>query len=42
MIALDYKGDIFPCLRYMESSLGANITPIIIGNVESGIMTNQK
>jgi sulfatase maturation enzyme AslB (radical SAM superfamily) len=22
MIAVDYKGDIYPCIRYMESSLG--------------------
>ena len=42
MIALDWKGDIYPCLRYMESSLGINIEPIIIGNVNDGIMTNAK
>ena len=42
MIAVDYKGDIYPCLRYMESSLGNNISPIIIGNVDNGIMTNEK
>jgi sulfatase maturation enzyme AslB (radical SAM superfamily) len=38
MIAVDYKGDIYPCLRYMESSLGNEVPPIIIGNVETGIM----
>lgn len=38
MIALDYKGDIYPCLRYMESSLGDNVPPIIIGNINTGIM----
>ena len=42
MIAVDYKGDIFPCLRYMESSLGAQIKPIIIGNVKTGIMTTKE
>ena len=41
MIAVDYKGDIFPCLRYMESSLGDKVPPIIIGNVYDGIMTKQ-
>lgn len=37
MIAVDYKGDIFPCLRYMESSLGNSVPPIIIGTVAGGI-----
>lgn len=37
MIAVDYKGDIYPCLRYMESSLGSNVPPYIIGNIECGI-----
>ena len=36
MLAIDYKGDIFPCLRYMESSLGNDVPPIIIGNVYKG------
>ena len=42
MIAVDYKGDIFPCLRYMESSLGDNVEPIIIGNVNDGIEVTPK
>lgn len=42
MIALDYKGDIYPCLRYMESSLGTDVPPIIIGNVYDGIMQDAK
>lgn len=42
MISVDWKGDIYPCIRYMESSLGNNIEPIIIGNVNTGIMTNAK
>ena len=37
MIALDWKGDIFPCLRYMESSLGSDKPPYIIGNINEGI-----
>lgn len=40
MLAVDWKGDIFPCVRYMESSLGPNIPPVIAGNVNDGIMTN--
>lgn len=42
MISVDYKGDIYPCIRYMESSLGSSVEPIIIGNVYSGIMTTSK
>lgn len=38
MIAVDYKGDIYPCLRYMESSIGEDIKPLIIGNVNDGFM----
>lgn len=41
MIAVDWKGDIYPCLRYMESSLGNSQPPLIIGNVYDGIMTKQ-
>ena len=42
MIAIDWKGDIFPCLRYMESSLGENIPPFIIGNLKDGVMMTQE
>lgn len=41
MIAVDYKGDVFPCLRYMESSLGTDQPPVIIGNVYDGIAVTQ-
>lgn len=37
MIAADYKGDIYPCLRYMESSVGNDVPPYIIGNLEDGV-----
>lgn len=39
MISCDYKGDIYPCIRYMESSLGPDIKPLIVGNVYDGILT---
>lgn len=42
MISCDYKGDIYPCIRYMESSLGDKIKPVIIGDVNNGIMCNSK
>lgn len=42
MISVDWKGDIYPCIRYMESSLGNQVDPIIIGNVNTGIMVDAK
>lgn len=42
MLALDYKGDFYPCIRYMESSLGKNITPIIFGNINDGLFPNEE
>ena len=42
MIAIDWKGDIYPCIRYMESSLGNDAKPVIIGNSEKGIMNNKE
>lgn len=42
MIAVDYKGDIYPCLRYMESSIGDDIEPLIIGTVDKGFMFDEK
>lgn len=39
MIAVNWKGNLYPCLRYMESSLGADAAPLIIGTVDAGIMT---
>ena len=41
MLALDWKGDYYPCIRYMESSLGPNITPLKIGNINTGIGTSE-
>lgn len=42
MLAVDWKGDLYPCIRYMESSLGDEREPIIIGNVNTGILTTEK
>lgn len=33
MLALDYQGKLYPCLRFMSSSLGTDIDPYIIGDV---------
>lgn len=37
MLAIDYKGDIFPCLRFMNSSLNNQQPEYIIGNINHGI-----
>ena len=39
MLSCDWKGDLYPCIRYMESSLGKDQKPIIIGNVNDGLVT---
>ena len=36
-VALDYKGNLYPCIRYMESSLNGNQKPIIVGDIYNGI-----
>ena len=41
MLAIDPDGNIYPCLRYMESSLGKDRKPLIIGNVDEGLMKKQ-
>ncbi len=35
--AIDYKGDIFLCIRYMESSLNGKQKPLNIGNIYHGM-----
>lgn len=37
MLAIDPDGNLYPCLRYMPSSLGEDQPPLIIGNVWDGI-----
>lgn len=41
MIALDSDGIIYPCLRFMPSSLG-DVKPITMGNVEEGFLCTQE
>ena len=38
MLALDYKGNIYPCIRFMPSSLGNNKKPLLLGDAENGIL----
>ena len=37
MLAMDPDGYLYPCLRYMESSMGDDIVPMRIGHVDNGI-----
>ena len=37
MLACDYKGDIYPCIRFMKSSLGDSVKPYKIGDINNGI-----
>lgn len=37
MLACDPEGNLFPCIRYMETSLGTAQKPMIIGNLKEGI-----
>jgi len=37
MLAVDYKGEFFPCVRFIENSLGSDAEPFIIGDINTGI-----
>lgn len=42
MLSINYTGHMFPCIRYMESSLGTDVPEVIIGDLETGIMQRDK
>ena len=37
MLAFDTEGNAYPCVRYMESSLGSDAPPVIIGDAWNGL-----
>lgn len=37
MLSIDPNGELYPCIRYMKSSLGDSQKPLIIGHVDSSI-----
>lgn len=39
-LALNYSGKIYPCIRYMDSSLNGKQKPLYIGEVGKGICSN--
>lgn len=42
MLALDTYGDIYPCLRYMPSSIGPTKEKLILGNIHDGLVVTDK
>lgn len=42
MLACDPDGKLFPCIRYMESSVGTCVKPYSIGNINDGIGTTNE
>lgn len=42
MLSCDPDGYLYPCIRYMESSLGTDQKPIRIGHVDTGISTTDE
>lgn len=42
MLAVDPDGYLYPCLRYMESSVGDTVEPYRIGHVDTGIGKTEK
>ena len=42
MLAFDPDGVAYPCLRYMPSSLGNDVPPIVIGSVEGIYVTDEQ
>lgn len=42
MLAMDPDGYLYPCIRYMESSVGTDVTPLRIGHIDTGIAQDKK
>lgn len=41
MLSCDPDGYLYPCIRYMESSLGADQEPVRIGHVDTGLVATE-
>jgi radical SAM peptide maturase (CXXX-repeat target family) len=37
MLSMDPDGYLYPCIRYMESSLGSQVPPVRIGHINTGL-----
>ena len=36
MLAVDHTGNFYPCVRYMETCLGSDRPPMVVGNIHEG------
>ena len=41
MLAVDWRGNLYPCVRYVDTSLGDEREPVILGNIDDGIGQTQ-
>lgn len=42
MLAFDTEGNAYPCIRYMPTSLGNTVPPIVIGDCWNGLYNNKQ
>ena len=42
MLAIDWQGNLYPCIRYMPNALGDSREPYIIGTVKDGIRSTKE
>ena len=42
MLSFDPSGRAFPCIRYMESSLGTDQEPVVVGSVDGGLLRKEE
>lgn len=42
MLSVNYAGRLYPCVRFMESSLGNDVPPYSIGNVDEGLLSTKE
>ena len=41
-LSINYKGEFFSCIRYMESSLNGHQKELIIGDIQNGYLNNEE
>ena len=42
MLAIDHQGLLYPCQRYTETSLGSDVEPYVIGDLEHGLCNTEQ
>ena len=41
-LSINHSGNVYPCLRYMESSLNGKQPPIIVGDIYNGYLKTEE